>query len=307
MTVHKKTNSKQEKACRYNIKVVRVDWWLWRVIAMAWPITELAKRERVRVITSRPLVFWWNPYVEEVHGTSEVDLFKNVIKGNDYIELEPYTDPEFYNEGRNWIEVACKQLGLWTDKETIEASQPCLYLAEHENYNNNLSWRVVLFQPFGSWMEFTWADKTYRSFKIEDAQYIADRLIDAWYIVYEVFDKEKQPKLKWCVECSNKNLRWIISLADKYPVIGCDSCMHHAAKAFGRRSVVMWAATDAKRYGYDTSINMCENWMIEHTPMRFWTLWFNYDIINQFSNKFSKQFLDRFVEESKKLLQERYK
>ncbi len=43
--------------------VIKIDWWLGRVIAMSWAITELAKKKPVHVITSRPLVFWWNEHV----------------------------------------------------------------------------------------------------------------------------------------------------------------------------------------------------------------------------------------------------
>ena len=291
---------------RYDTLVVKIDGGLWRVIAMAWAITELAKKKKVRVITSRPIVFWWNTYIYSIHKTDELDLYKNVIKGNDYIELEPYTDPRFFNEWISRLEIARDKLGL--DKE----AQPKLFLAEHEKYKNILEGKtpnskVVLFQPFGSTMDKFWCDKSYRSFKVEDAQWIADKLNEKWYTVYQVFDKEKQPALKWCVECSNPNLRWIISLADRYPVIWCDSCMHHAAKAFGKPSVVMWAATDPWRYGYEDDINLWENGMVEHTPMRLWQLWFNTDIINQKSNQFSPKFLNNFVDICEKYLQSRYK
>lgn len=286
--------------------VIKIDWGLGRVIAMAWPITEVAKEMDVKVVTSRPIVFWWNTYIKSVHKTDEIDLYKNVIKGCEYIELEPYTDSRFFNDWMNRLEVASSILGL------KEIAQPYLCLAEHEKYKNKLQGKkpdskVVLFQPFGSTMDKFWCDKSYRSFKIEDAQYIADKLNEKWYTVYQVFDKEKQPELRWCVVCSDKNLRWIISLAARYPVIGCDSCMHHAAKAFGKQSVVMWAATDPWRYWYEWDINLWENWMVEHTPMRLGNLSFNTDITNQKSNQFSIGFLNGFVDISEKFLQSRYK
>lgn len=285
----------------YDTTVIRIDWGLGRVIAMSWAITELAKKKKVRVITPWQIVFWWNPYVESVHNSNDVDLYKNVIKGNDYIELEPYTDPRFFNEWVNRLDIASSKLGL------KDVAQPQLFLAEHEKFNNILEWRWVLFQPFGSTMTKQWSDKSYRSFKIADAQYIADRLREKWYTIYQVFDKDKQPQLNWCVVCSSTNLRWIISLAARYPVIWCDSCMHHAAKAFWKQSVVMRAATDPWRYGYDSHINLWEKWMVEHTPMRLWQLWFNTDITNQYSNQFSPEFLNNFVDISEKFLQSRYK
>ena len=71
--------------------VIHIDGWLGRVVAMTGAITEVAKKRPVKVITSRPLVFRWNHYIKSVHWLDDRRLFEDVIKGNDYIELEPYT------------------------------------------------------------------------------------------------------------------------------------------------------------------------------------------------------------------------
>ena len=47
--------------------------------------------------------------------------------------------------------------------------------------------------------------------------------------------------------------------------------------------------------------------MVEHTPMRLGTLGFNFDIVNQHSNEFSKERLDKFVDTSLDYLQSWYK
>lgn len=77
---------------------------------MSGAITEKAKQQPVRVVTSRPLVFRGNPYIKSVHGLDDRRLFEDVIKGNDYIELEPYTKPKFFNDGVNWLEIAKEEL-----------------------------------------------------------------------------------------------------------------------------------------------------------------------------------------------------
>ena len=158
---------KQEKKPELLPLVIRIDWGLGRVIAMSWAITEVAKKREVKVITSRPLVFWWNPYVE-VHWLDDRRLFEDVIKWNDYIELEPYTDPKFFNEAENWLKTASRI--LWLDK----VAEPILYLAEHEKILNKLPWnqdKIILFQPFWSVVnDSIWADKSYRSLYVKDAQ-----------------------------------------------------------------------------------------------------------------------------------------
>lgn len=270
--------------------VIKIDWWLGRNIAMQWAITELAKKRPVRVIASRPLAFWGNPYIESIHGLDDRDLFRQVIKWNDYLELEPYTDPKFFNEGENWLKVAARQLGL---EKPVD---PIIFLAEHEKLGNIL-WgdKPVLYQPFWSTMWLNWADKSYRSFKIEDAQYIADRLAAEWYTLYEVIKPGSQPVLMNCQICDTPDLRLVLSLCARYPLIWCDSSLHHATKAFGKQSVVMRAGTDAWRFWYESHINLWEKWMKEYTPMRLPMNSFDFDISNQYSNQFSKGRLDEFV------------
>lgn len=268
--------------------VIRIDGWLWRVVAMSWAITEVAKHREVRVVTSRPLVFRWNPYIKSVHGLDDRRLFEDVIKGNDYIELEPYTDPEFFNDAKNWLDVAAKQLRL------SKPFDPCLFLAEHEKMWNYLEWsKPILFQPFWSTMWLNGADKSYRSIKVEDAQYLADKLVEMWYTPYEVIKPNAQPKLNNCQMCDTPDLRLVVSLCARYPVIWCDSSLHHCSKAFWKKALVIRAWTDAERYWYKSNINLREHPLVAHTPLRLNMNDFNFDISNQHTNQLSKTFLDK--------------
>lgn len=272
-----------------NKLVIKIDWWLWRVIAMTGAITEIAKKRSVKVITSRPLAFWWNPYIESVHWLWDRRLYEDVIRGNDYFELEPYTDSKFFNDWVNWLDIAKDKLGL------EEPAQPILFLAEHEKLDNTLDWfKPVLFQPFGSSMQMNWADKSYRSLRIEDAQYVANRLNDLGYTVY-VVERNDQPKLEWCRQLTAENMRWLITLANRYPVFWIDSSMHHAAKAFNKPSLVIWAGTDAWRFGYPSHINLRNDEPYEYVPFRLWVD-FNTDIVNQHTNEFSIGFLNEAIE-----------
>ena len=274
--------------------VIYIDWWLWRVIAMSWAITEKAKQQKVKVITSRPLVFWWNPYIVSVHWTGDRRLYEDVIKGNDYLILEPYTDSRFFNDWMNWLEVAKEQLWLG------EVAEPILFLAEHEKLENVLAWeKPILFQPFWSTMQLNWADKSYRSIKVDDAQYIADRLIKKGYTVY-VVERDDQPKLKGCTQLTVDNMRWLVTLCARYPVVWCDSSLHHAAKAFNKHAVVVWSGTDAWRFGYPSHTNMRTEAEYNYVPFRLWVD-FNTDIINQHTNTYTKEFLDEVVENTLKI------
>lgn len=269
--------------------VVRIDWGLWRVIAMSGAITERAKLQPVKVVTSRPLVFRWNPYIKSVHGLDDRRLFEDVIKWNDYIELEPYTDPRFFNDAVNRLEIARDNLLL------EKVAEPVLFLAEHEKLNNTLcnDCNPILYQPFGSTMDMNWADKSYRSIPVEQAQYLADWLIAMWYTPY-VVERWDQPKLKNCQQLTVDDMRWLVTLCDRYPVIWCDSCLHHAAKAFKKKALVIRAWTDKERYWYKSHVNMRE-FPCVHTPLRLSMNDFNFDISNQHSNQFTQAFLDNVL------------
>lgn len=270
--------------------VIRIDWGLGRVVAMSWAITEVAKIRPVKVVTSRPLVFRWNPFIKSVHGLDDRRLFEDVIKWNDYIELEPYTKPSFFNEATNWLDVASKELGL------SKVAEPVLFLAEHEKIGNILSGdKPILYQPFGSTMGLNGADKSYRSIPVEAAQYIADELTRKWYTLYEVIKQWAQPVLNNCQMCDTPDLRLVVSLCARYPVVWCDSSLHHCSKAFGKKALVVWAGTDKERYWYDSNINMREFPMVAHTPLRLNMNDFNFDISNQHTNQFSRKFLDKVI------------
>lgn len=90
-------------------------------------------------------------------------------------------------------------------------------------------------------------------------------------------------------------MRWLVTLCARYPVLWCDSSLHHCSKAFWKRAVVVRAWTDAERYWYESNINMREFPMVAHTPMRLMMNDFNFDISNQHTNNFSKKFLDKVV------------
>ena len=206
--------------------VIKIDWWLWRNIAMTWIISEVAKHRKVKVIASRPLAFRWNPFIESVHWLWDRRLFQDVIRWNDYVEIEPYTDPRFFNDWENRLKIVWDQFWL------KEIHAPKLYLAEREKKAYKLEWNAVLFQPFWSTMDLNWSDKSYRSIPVEIAQYMSEQLTKKWYTVYTC-ESEKQPELRW-VNTLRKitDLRYIVGLCSKYKVIWCDSCLHHASVWF---------------------------------------------------------------------------
>ena len=114
-----------------------------------------------------------------------------------------------------------------------------------------------------------------------------------WFNVY-VARREDQPMLQNTQTLTTPYLRWLVSLCARYPVVWCDSSLHHAAKAFNKKSIVVWAWTDAWRFGYKSHINLRNDNKYEYVPFRLW-IDFDTDIQNQHTNEFSKEFLDKVV------------
>ena len=98
-----------------------------------------------------------------------------------------------------------------------------------------------------------------------------------------------------------------MSLCSVYPVFWMDSCLHHCAKAFWKKSVVIRAGTDAERFGYESDINLREYPLVEHTPMRLPMNDFNFDISNQNTNKFTKKFLEDAVKQFTEMVKKEFK
>ena len=63
------------------------------------------------------------------------------------------------------------------------------------------------------------SDKSYRSIKVQDAQYLADRLVEMGFTPYLVIKPNAQPKLNNCQMCDTPDLRLVVSLTARYPVI----------------------------------------------------------------------------------------
>jgi hypothetical protein len=129
---------------------------------------------------------------------------------------------------------------------------------------------------------------------VKDAQYLANKLIAKWYELYEVIRKW-QPEIAWCHILDTEDLRFVVSLCARYPVLWCDSCLHHASKSFGKQATVIRAWTDWERYWYESNRNFREFPLVAHTPLRLNMNDFNFDVSNQHTNQFSKEFLDKII------------
>ena len=69
-------------------------------------------------------------------------IFEDVIKWEWLYRLEPYTDPEFFNDAKNWLYIAKKQLGIERYSTTFR-----LFLAEHEKMSNFLQGEKPILYP----------------------------------------------------------------------------------------------------------------------------------------------------------------
>lgn len=266
-------------------KIIKIDWWLWRVIASTWVITEYAKKNDVSIITTRPLVFRGNPYIKSIHWIDDRRLYEDVIKWNDYIEIEPYTMPEYFNNREHIIKCINKQL-TWNNKFI----KPIIFTTEEEKILNKEMFldNTVLFQPFGSGVEnILWVDKTYRSMTIDFAEMVVNWLLEKWYSVVQV-GNDFHPNISWA-KLYSKDLRSLISSLPNYKVIWIDSFLYHANKAMWWQSVVIWAGWPTEEMvWYSDDINIREKEIIDYVPYRLPVNDFDFNNINRDTNKFTE-------------------
>lgn len=193
-----------------------------------------------------------NPYFGEDHADF------------DMLEGEPYLRLGYRRGQDHLVDAWFRMFGLTLPEEKTGSVK--VLEAEHREAMKffaqtprNKKW--IAFQPFGA------AGNQVRSFPVEIAQAIADKLKEKGFIVVHICTPE-QPTLKDTIRtdpgkndrgqqmyCYPRTLFAILNLCDGF--VGVDSSMQHAWAALGKKAgIVCWGGTRPKNLGYPTNINL---------------------------------------------------
>ena len=194
-------------------------------------------------------------------------LFKDIIKDNNLINLEPYQHYGYYNQEKSLTE-AFDALVNETDFHG-DLEKPKIVLSKTEEINavntvkeckkqQNKKYTIVI-QPFGRNAESHEGghvvDETSRSLSTDDYFYISKELRKKYNVISmtEVrFDNDEN----MYVDADLRHWSGIIEAADYF--VGVDSCGQHMAYSFDKPGSVILGSTFAENITYPKHFNIVE-------------------------------------------------
>ena len=236
---------------------------------------------KIIVISPWVEVFINNPHVHRVFKSGNHPYFyRDYLEGRESIVLkgEPYFSTEHLYSKQHLVESWCKLHDLPFDG----ICQPELFYtpAEKATYANNLQSDkpILVMQTNGGPWDL---EKTYswtRDIPHEQAQILVNELSKQYKILH--ITRPHCPALQGVERIdnvSNKRAFLSILLKSKKRLL-IDSCMQHAAAAFGLPSTVLWVATSPNVFGYDIHTNFLPSKEKIETGSQFVdSLFFDYD------------------------------
>ena len=194
-------------------------------------------------------------------------LFKDIIKDNNLINLEPYQHYGYYNQEKSLTE-AFDALVNETDFHG-DLEKPKIVLSKTEEINavntvkeckkqQNKKYTIVI-QPFGregkSHEGGHVVDVSSRSLSTDDYFYISERLRKKYNVISMTeikFDNDEN----MYVDADLRHWSGIIEAADYF--VGVDSCGQHMAYSFDKPGSVILGSTFAENITYPKHFNIVE-------------------------------------------------
>tara|TARA_B100000131_G_scaffold33114_2_gene30682 strand:+ start:1135 stop:2322 length:1188 start_codon:yes stop_codon:yes gene_type:complete len=206
-------------------------------------------------------------------------LFKDIIKPNDLVNLEPYQTHGYYNQEKSLTEAFDKLINETDDHKDLKRPKIVLQKTEEIRARNIIlevkkqqkKKHTVVIQPFGRNAESHEGgyvvDETSRSLSTDDYFYISEQLRKKYNVISMTeirFDNDDN----LYVDTNLRHWSSIIEQADYF--VGIDSCGQHMAYAFNKPGSVILGSTFAENISYPKHFNIVEkpNQTKEYAPIR---------------------------------------
>jgi len=194
-------------------------------------------------------------------------LFKNIIKPNDLINLEPYQEHGYYNQEKSLTEAFDKLVNGTDDHGDL--GKPKIILNKTEEINaketvaeakkqQNKKYTIVI-QPFGREGKAHEGghvvDASSRSLSTDDYFYISNELRKKYNVISFTenrFDNDDN----MYVDADLRHWSGIIEAADYF--VGVDSCGQHMAYSFDKPGSVIIGSTFPENITYPNHFNIVE-------------------------------------------------
>lgn len=237
---------------------------------MATAVVKAIKKQhpdREIIIVSPHSGLWLNnPDIYRIYLMGQTPYFyEDFIKDKDTLvfKSDPYLHQDYINKKIHCIEAWCLQNDIKYDNE-----QPSIFLTEQEKseaYHNLAQYEkplLLLQTNGGSDQGYSWV----RDMPFNLAVELCRELEKKWKILH--IRTENQPAIPDVEFITSPNIRHIIA-AIQYSQgrILIDSLAQHAAKAFDRRSTVLWPVDKVKQLGYAFHDNLISSFKPIKTHM----------------------------------------
>lgn len=229
--------------------------------ALIKDLKEAYPDRKLIMVVSWPEVFLNNPFIDRVYQLGQAPYFyQDYIEDKDVLVFkhEPYDQTGHITKTKHLIENWCDLLGLKYTKQI-----PQIFVNFVQKQMIGLWVRpkpVLVLQTSGGPGEgqaysYSWT----RDLPQDLAQAIVNKFKDEYHIIqitrpdgYSLEGVERFDK-----RVSNIELFAVLVAAKKRILI--DSCLQHAATAFGLKSTVFWVGTSPTVFGYDLHKNITAN------------------------------------------------
>jgi len=238
---------------------------------MATAVVKAIKKQHpdreIIVVSPHSAIWLNNPDVYRVYVMGQTPYFyEDFIKGKDTIVIksDPYLHQDYINKKVHCIEAWCLQNDIKYDNE-----QPFIHLTEQEKseaYGTLVQYDkpLLLIQTNGGNDQggYSWV----RDMPLGLAVDLCKELEKKWKILH--IRTENQPAIPNVEFITSPNIRHIIA-AIQYSQgrILIDSLAQHAAKAFEKRSTVLWPVDKVKQLGYAFHDNIISSYKPIKTHM----------------------------------------
>lgn len=215
---------------------------------------------KIIIVASYPDIFINNPHIYRVYRVGNTQYFyDDFIKNKDTIIFrhEPYFESNHMHKRKHLIDNWCTLLGI-----DYENQSPSLEFNLVQQ-RNSTKWQrekpILLIQtnggPLGSDLIYSWT----RDIPFDISLKIAEKYSNEYHIIQICRPSSRKiPKAEVLdQEMSNIELFSILPHTSKRVLI--DSCLQHAAAAFGLESSVLWIGTSPKVFGYTIHNNITAN------------------------------------------------
>jgi len=225
-------------------------------------------KDDVYIISQSGLEFFLGTEFQDItFDLGHKGLFKDIIKPNNLINLEPYQEYGYYNQEKSLTQSFDKLIND-TDSHG-DLGRPKIVLSKTEEINavntvkeckkqQEKKYTVVI-QPFGRNANQHdgghVVDETSRSLSTDDYFYISEQLRKKYNVISMAeikFDNDKN----MYVDTNLRHWAAIIEAADYF--VGVDSCGQHMAYAFDKPGSVIIGSTFAENISYPKHFNIVE-------------------------------------------------